>query len=101
MKEAIIQKLDTTYTYMVLHISTGVIIAASLYVIYLSRLIDVDFTPMLLPLFAGVGTYAAFTYYYQIYRRGAIGQFLKGLIVTAVSGGFIIFASLILSNYIL
>lgn len=101
MKEAIIQKLDTTYTYMILHITTGVIIAASLYTMYLSSLANIASNAMLLPLFMGLSTYAAVIYYYQIYRRGSIIRFLKGLTVVIASGVFIVIASRVLSNYIL
>ena len=101
MKEAINQKLDTTYTYVTLHITAGVIIAASLYTMYLSSLANIAFNAMLLPLFMGLSTYAAVTYYYQIYRRSGIIQFLKGLTVVMASGVFIVIASRVLSIYML
>ena len=101
MKEAIIQKLDTTYTYVILHITTGVIIAASLYTMYLSSLANIAFNAMLLPLFMGLSTYTAITYYYQIYRRNGGFQFLKGLILSAASGVFLILASRVMSTYML
>ena len=101
MKEAIFQKLDTTYTYMSLHITSGVIIAASLYTMYLSSLANIASNAMLLPLLMGLSTYAAITYYYQIHRRNSVSQFLKGLIAAAASGIFIILSSRVLSIYML